>query len=239
MTLVIPHSACDTCPVPPGIRNPAYEQCSLTYTLREMRKFSKETAGVFPKFQTGGLGQSMKPDVYESWLCLRHPCAAHYQDKRFCWVLNESVAYPYEKAPEQWIPWGPNALLNLCLKNVSTPLAPSFGYLNSDDSDECIDEVEWNMFIGDFSNRLRSEFSPQKISKLYDDLYKLVVGITPDDGSCDQQISRADFDGYFGVTNSYGGDAGTGNCTACFACPAAISSFTDTIVSDMMTGFTV
>ena len=50
------------------------------------------------------------------WTCVEdHDCSGHSapQDGWFCWVLDERKALPYERAPEQWVPWGHNCDLKL------------------------------------------------------------------------------------------------------------------------------
>jgi hypothetical protein len=37
-------------------------------------------------------------------------------DDWFCWVIDERIAVPKERAPEQYVPWGQNGLLKLFKK---------------------------------------------------------------------------------------------------------------------------
>ena len=91
-----------------------YKHCYLNFTLSELRQRGKDFLS--PKFKTGGLGKLMQPDVFEIWTCVEdHHCsgASPPHDGWFCWVLDERKALPYERAPEQWVPWGHNCDLKL------------------------------------------------------------------------------------------------------------------------------
>jgi hypothetical protein len=90
-----------------------YQHCALNFTLGELRHRAK---GMLPpKFRTGGLGSLMLPDIM-TWTCVQgHDCSGESppQDGWFCWVLDELIALPHERAPEQWVPWGHNCDLKL------------------------------------------------------------------------------------------------------------------------------
>ena len=90
-----------------------YQHCALNFTLGELRHRAK---GMLPpKFRTGGLGSLMLSDIM-TWTCVQgHDCSGESppQDGWFCWVLDERIALPHERAPEQWVPWGHNCDLKL------------------------------------------------------------------------------------------------------------------------------
>ena len=94
--------------------DPLYKQCSVNFTLQELRQRAKDFLP--PKFKTGGLGKLMQPGLIETWMCMEgHDCSGHSppQDGWFCWVLDERKASPVEVAPIQWVPWGHNCDLKL------------------------------------------------------------------------------------------------------------------------------
>jgi hypothetical protein len=46
----------------------------------------------------------------------QHECfnrTSDAMDDWFCWVIDERIALPKERAPEQYVPWGHNGLLKL------------------------------------------------------------------------------------------------------------------------------
>ena len=57
--------------------------------------------------KTGGLGDLLEIESFESWLCVRdHPCASNYaSDSYFCFV--------YDERRSTFVPWGENAELHL------------------------------------------------------------------------------------------------------------------------------
>jgi len=72
-----------------------------------------QLAGTASKYKTGGLGRLMVEGVFEAWVCLAgHECSARH-DEFFCWVVDERIALVKERAPEQYVPWGNNADLEL------------------------------------------------------------------------------------------------------------------------------
>ena len=89
----------------------SYSSCVLEYTLKELR--DRRIAGLGPRFRTGGLGQLMAPDTYEVWLCVEGHSCSTAADEWMCWVIDERVASPIERAPEQYVAWGPSSVLEL------------------------------------------------------------------------------------------------------------------------------
>ncbi len=108
--------------------NDSFAHCNLNYTLHQLRQ--RESAGQSPNYRTGGLGRKMQPSIFEAWVCVdQHECISRTSvptNDWFCWVINERIALPKERAPEQYVPWGHNGLLKLfekegmkILKNVT------------------------------------------------------------------------------------------------------------------------
>ena len=83
---------------------PEYEHCVQPYTWSEIIRGSKDMV------KTGGLGNLVEVNGYETWQCIGdHPCAWEFstdpQDSWFCFVYHEPNGV--------FIPWGPNSLLKL------------------------------------------------------------------------------------------------------------------------------
>jgi hypothetical protein len=98
--------------------NASFAHCRLNYTLQQLRQ--RESAGLPPNFRTGGLGRKIHPSIFEVWVCVdQHECIRRTSvpmDDWFCWVIDERIAVPKERAPEQYVPWGQNGLLKLFKK---------------------------------------------------------------------------------------------------------------------------
>lgn len=95
--------------------NDMYKHCKLDFTFKELRDEHKERykANLPLKFRTGALGPLMQHNLFEVWLCLEDHYCSHPDDTWFCWVIDESVARPRERAPDQYIAWGHNSDLQL------------------------------------------------------------------------------------------------------------------------------
>jgi len=92
--------------------NIMYAHCDLNLTLKQLRQGYKDNNP--PNFRTGGLGPLMQPDLFEVWVCVEnHFCSTHPTDHWFCWTISESIAKDGEKTPDQYVAWGPNAVLGL------------------------------------------------------------------------------------------------------------------------------
>jgi hypothetical protein len=95
--------------------NASFAHCNLIYTLQQLRQ--RESAGLPPNYRTGGLGRKMQSSIFESWVCVdQHECISRTSvpmNDWFCWVIDERIALPKERAPEQYVPWGYNGLLKL------------------------------------------------------------------------------------------------------------------------------
>ena len=95
--------------------NTSFAHCNLNYTLHQLRQ--RESAGQSPNYRTGGLGRKMQPSIFEAWVCVdQHECIRRTSDAMddwFCWVIDERIALPKERAPQQYVPWGYNGLLKL------------------------------------------------------------------------------------------------------------------------------
>jgi hypothetical protein len=94
--------------------NSSFAHCKLNYSLQQLRQ--REIAGLPPRHRTGGLGLKMQPSVFEAWVCVdQHECISSSApvDGWFCWVIDERIALPRERAPEQFVPWGHNGYLKL------------------------------------------------------------------------------------------------------------------------------
>ena len=91
---------------------PELAHCTLNFTLRELRQRDKEGG---TNFKTGGLGPLMKPHIYEVWVCVEgHYCSNNNPtDKFFCWVIDERKARHGEVAPDQYVAWNHNAILQM------------------------------------------------------------------------------------------------------------------------------
>jgi hypothetical protein len=98
--------------------NASFAQCNLNYTLQQLRQ--RESAGLPPNYRTGGLGRKIHPSIFEVCVCVdQHECIRRTSvpmDDWFCWVIDERIAVPKERAPEHYIPWGQNGLLKLLKK---------------------------------------------------------------------------------------------------------------------------
>jgi hypothetical protein len=95
--------------------NTSFSHCKLKYTLHQLRQ--RESTGQPPNYRTGGLGRKMQSSIFEAWVCVdQHECFSRTSDPMddwFCWVIDERIALPKERAPEQYVPWGHNGLLKL------------------------------------------------------------------------------------------------------------------------------
>jgi hypothetical protein len=95
--------------------NASFAHCNLNYTLHQLRQ--RESAGQSPNYRTGGLGRKMQPSIFEAWVCVdQHECSSRTSvpmNDWFCWVIDERIALPKERAPQQYVPWGYNGLLKL------------------------------------------------------------------------------------------------------------------------------
>jgi hypothetical protein len=95
--------------------NASFAHCNLNYTLQQLRQ--RERAGLPPNYRTGGLGRKMHPSIFEAWVCVdQHECISRTSvpmNDWFCWVIDERIALPKERAPQQYVPWGYNGLLKL------------------------------------------------------------------------------------------------------------------------------
>jgi len=82
-----------------------YLFCSLPMKWGEILKARFTNCSM--SFKTGGLGNMLVKESFESWLCLQdHPCASNYpQDPYFCFVYDEQMM--------RFVPWGENAELQL------------------------------------------------------------------------------------------------------------------------------
>ena len=82
-----------------------YLSCSLPMKWGEILKARFTNCSV--SFKTGGLGNLLVKESFESWLCLYdHPCASNYKhDPYFCFVYDEQMM--------RFVPWGENAELQL------------------------------------------------------------------------------------------------------------------------------
>jgi hypothetical protein len=93
----------------------SFSHCKLKYTLHQLRQ--RESTGQPPNYRTGGLGRKMQSSIFEAWVCVdQHECFSRTSDPMddwFCWVIDERIALPKERAPEQYVPWGHNGLLKL------------------------------------------------------------------------------------------------------------------------------
>ena len=92
-----------------------YAHCKLNMTFQDLRDEHKERskANLHIKYRTGGLGLLMQQNLFEVWLCLEEHNCSHPNGNWFCWVIDESVAFPDERAPDQYIAWGYNSDLKL------------------------------------------------------------------------------------------------------------------------------
>jgi len=94
--------------------NASFAHCKLHLSLQQLRQ--RESAGLPPRHRTGGLGLKMQPSVFEAWVCVdQHECISSSapMDGWFCWVIDERIALPRERAPEQFVPWGHSGYLKL------------------------------------------------------------------------------------------------------------------------------
>ena len=95
--------------------NASFAHCNLNYTLHQLRQ--RESAGLPPNYRTGGLGRKIHPSIFEAWVCVdEHECISRTSaamDDWFCWVIDERIALPKERAPDQYVPWGHNGQLKL------------------------------------------------------------------------------------------------------------------------------
>jgi uncharacterized protein involved in outer membrane biogenesis len=98
--------------------NASFAHCRLDYSLQQL--LQRESAGLPPNYRTGGLGRKIHPSIFEVWVCVdEHECIRRTSvpmDDWFCWVIDERIALPKERAPQQYVPWGQNGLLKLFKK---------------------------------------------------------------------------------------------------------------------------
>ena len=92
-----------------------YTHCKLNMTFQDLRDEDKERSktNLHVKYRTGGLGVLMQQTLFEVWLCVEEHNCSHPNGDWFCWVVDESVAFPDERAPDQYVAWGYNSDLNL------------------------------------------------------------------------------------------------------------------------------
>jgi hypothetical protein len=94
--------------------NQEHAHCVQPYTWNELIQGYKDCAMVY---KTGGLGQLMEVDGYETWQCIRdHYCATDPQDPWFCFV--------YHETNKVFTPWGHNSHLKL-VNTFPCPCAPT------------------------------------------------------------------------------------------------------------------
>jgi cysteine-rich repeat protein len=94
--------------------NQEHAHCVQPNTWDELIQGYKDCAMVL---KTGGLGQLMEVDGYETWQCIRdHYCATDPQDPWFCFV--------YHETNEVFTPWGHNSHLKL-VNTSPCPCAPT------------------------------------------------------------------------------------------------------------------
>ena len=80
-----------------------HANCVQPFTWAELIQGYKDCAMIF---KTGGLGQLLEVDGYETWQCIRdHFCANDLQDPWFCFV--------YHETNKVFTPWGHNSDLKL------------------------------------------------------------------------------------------------------------------------------
>jgi len=85
--------------------DPRYWHCTLPLTWKEIHQARFSDCSL--SYKTGGLGDLLEVEAFESWLCAHdHPCASNYLwDTYFCFV--------YDEMRQTFIPWGENAELHL------------------------------------------------------------------------------------------------------------------------------
>ena len=55
-------------------------------------------------FNTGGLGEMMRPPVWEVWVCVvSHPCA----------LDDDIVCFTYNEVKDVFVPWGLNSVIRV------------------------------------------------------------------------------------------------------------------------------
>ena len=93
--------------------DPAFIHCRCNLTMKELRQRKKDGLSS-PRYRTGGLGRRITRGVWEVWICTDsdHGCPSAV-DQWFCFVVDERIALPQERAPQQYVPWGYNANLKL------------------------------------------------------------------------------------------------------------------------------
>jgi len=55
----------------------------------------------------------MQQNMFEVWLCVEGHTCSRPNGNWFCWVVDESIAFPDERAPDQYVAWGYNSDLRL------------------------------------------------------------------------------------------------------------------------------
>ena len=92
--------------------DPAFIHCQCNLTMKELRQRKKHALS--PRYRTGGLGRRITRSIWEVWICTDsyHGCPSAV-DQWFCFVVDERIALPQERAPQQYVPWGYNANLKL------------------------------------------------------------------------------------------------------------------------------